>query len=64
MFIGFQPPDFLKIIFMISRACPTFWGNSVFYVSLFALLLAIPVSIQSENAARNYPVAALPARAE
>ena len=39
---------------------PTFWGNSVFSVSLFALFLAIPVSIQSENAARNYPVAALP----
>ncbi len=64
MFIGFQPPDFFRIILMISRARPTFRGNSVFYVSLFALLLAISVSIQSGNKARNYPVAALPARAE
>ena len=31
------------------------------FVSLFALLFAVSVSIQSENAARNFPVAALTA---
>jgi len=43
------------------RFVPTFWGNLVFFVSLFALLFAILVSIQSENAARNFPVATLSA---
>lgn len=50
-------------VFRPDKPCfvPTFWGNPVFSVSLFALLFAIPVSIQSENAARNFPVAALTA---
>jgi hypothetical protein len=56
--LGFVRPTFSQSPLETVGRAPLIGVIPGFHASLSALLFAIPVSILSENAARNYPVAA------